>query len=350
MEFRDVGFDWVAWFVVGVAVLVALAFVLYALPGAIFLGLFLYYALRPVYRWLDERSDHGDVNATVTLLTVGLPILLILAYAVLTGARQLDQLLQQNQLTQYRSMLAPYVDLASLTDPSWLVDVIRGNTAQLMAVVGTASTWGLRLFVAVVVAFYLLRDDLRIARWFRDVFGDDHSAVAFAEGVDTDLTTVYTGNLITIAITGFVAVVVFYAFDWVVPGGSVIRYPLLLGLLLGVSSLVPVVGIKLVYVPFTAVLIVRSFVLETLPVWTPIAFFLVTVVVVDFVPDLFIRSYVSKGTLHMGLVILSYVLGTQAFGWYGIFFGPVVLVVSVHFFREILPELVDGRVERLVVE
>jgi len=349
MEFRDIGFDWLAWFLVGVAVVGVAAFVIHAFVGALVFGLFLYYALRPVYRWLDERSDHGDVNATLTLLTVGLPIVLILVYALLTGVRELDVLLQESGLERFRSVLEPYVDVASVTDPSWLVDLLRGNTGRVVSVVAAASIWLVRLFVALVVAFYLLRDDRRVARWFRDVFEDTPSVVAFAEGIDDDLTTIYTGNLLTLGATGLVAVATFYAFD-LLAGGDLVSYPLLLGLLVGVATLVPVVGIKLVYVPYTAVLLFRSLALGTVPVWIPIAFFALSVVVVDFVPDMFIRSYLSAGTLHMGLVILSYVLGTRAFGWYGVFLGPVVLVVTVHFLREILPELVDGSAERLALE
>jgi len=77
--------------------------------------------------------------------------------------------------------------------------------------------------------------------------------------------------------------------------------------------------------------------------WFPVVFFLVTVVVVDdVIPDFFIRSYVSKGELNMGLLLLTYVLGVVAFGWYGVFFAPIVLVVFIHFVRDILPVLLGS--------
>jgi predicted PurR-regulated permease PerM len=40
--------------------------------------------------------------------------------------------------------------------------------------------------------------------------------------------------------------------------------------------------------------------------------------------------------------MLSYVLGATVFGWYGIFLGPLVLVLVVHTSRIVLPELVAG--------
>jgi predicted PurR-regulated permease PerM len=228
-------------------------------------------------------------------VTVGIPIVLILLYALLTGVRELDVFLRQSGLEQFRSALQPYVDVASMTDPSWLVDLLRGNTGQVVSVVAVASIWLVRLFVALVVAFYLLRDDRVVARWFRDVFEDNPGVVAFAEGIDDDLTMIYTGNLLTIVATGLVAVVTFYAFD-LLAGSDLIAHPLLLGML------VPVVGIKLVYVPYTAVLVFRSVAVGAIPVWIPVVFFV------------------------------------------------LVLVVTVHFLREILPELVGASGESQALE
>jgi len=44
----------------------------------------------------------------------------------------------------------------------------------------------------------------------------------------------------------------------------------------------------------------------------------------------------------MGLLLLTYVLGVVAFGWYGVFFAPIVLVVFIHFVRDILPVLLGS--------
>jgi len=84
----------VAWILVGVLITAVVAFVLYSFVGAIVVGIFLYYATRPIYRWIDQWTEHPDLSATVTLLTVGLPILLILAYATFVGIREIDQFLQ----------------------------------------------------------------------------------------------------------------------------------------------------------------------------------------------------------------------------------------------------------------
>ena len=78
----------VAWSIAGLVLTLVVAFVLYSFIGAIVVGVFLYYAIRPVDRWFAQYSDHSALNATLTLLIVGLPILLILGYGALVAIRE----------------------------------------------------------------------------------------------------------------------------------------------------------------------------------------------------------------------------------------------------------------------
>lgn len=334
--------DRVVWGAVGVVLAGFVVVLLVAFVGALVFGLFLYYALRPIYRRLEAHTDHPDLAATVTLLVVGLPMLLTLGYAVLVGYQELSQLLGAQPLGEARSVLQPYLDVGALTRPRRIVEVTRQNLDSLVGYAGLLLAWGVRLFVIVAVAFYLLRDDRKIAGWYRETFAAVDAAIAFGEGVDDDLTTIYTGNLITIGITALIAALTYYAVEFLADP-TVVAYPLLLGMLIGIGTVVPAVGMKIIYLPFAGYLFVRSLVWNQLPVWIPVAFLAVTVVVIDTLPDVVIRSYVSKGDINMGLMMLSYVFGATAFGWYGVFFGPVVMVLALHFAEDLLPRLVAGR-------
>lgn len=328
------------WTIVGVLVAAFATFVLYAFFGALVVGVFLYYATRPVYRWVEDRLDRPDVSATITLMTVGLPILLVLGYAALLGIREVDQFLVTTDLEELRGLLEPYVGIGRNTDGQELLDLLRGNLGRVQEIATAIFTWLLRLFVILVFAFYLLRDDHKIARWFRRSFENQPTAVTFMEHVDADLTTIYTGNLLTIGITGLIAVVVYSGLNAVAPPGTGVGFPVLLGLVTGVATLIPAIGMKLVYFPYTGYLAWQS--VSGGAVWFPVAFFVVTLVAVDTVPDVFVRSYLSKGDLNMGLMLLTYVLGAAAFGWYGVFFAPAVLVFVTHFAREVLPALLGS--------
>jgi len=129
-----------------------------------------------------------------------------------------------------------------------------------------------------------------------------------------------------------------------------VRFPILLGLLVGVFTIVPTVGMKAIWVPYAGYLFLRSLAWNELPLWVPVAFAVVTLVVVDFLPDVFVRSYVSKGDINMGLMLLSYTLGAIVFGWYGLFLGPLVLVLFLHFAERVFPNVVDRGSVRLVDE
>lgn len=344
------GRDRLVWVVVGLAVSAVVAFVLYSFIGGVLIGIFLYYAIRPVRDRLADRLDHPGLNAGISLLAVGVPMLLILSYTVVVGARELNQLLATYQLQQYQSLLEPYVTLPQLTRPSTVIGFVRDNANRILGYLGELFLWGGRLFVALVIAYYLLKDDDGVSGWLRGSLGDDHDAVRFLEGVDGDLDTIYTGNLLTVGITAVIAAATFYAFGALAPGSPTIRYPLLLGLLVGLFTLFPVVGMKAIWVPYAGYLFVRSLAWNQLPVWVPVAFVVVTAFVVDFLPDIFVRSYVSKGHINMGLMLLAYTLGVIVFGWYGLFLGPLVLVVFLHFARRVFPNVVDLGAIRLVDE
>jgi len=330
----------VGWGIVGVAVFALVIVALYSLLGGVVLGLFLYYATRPAYQWLDEYVDHPDANAAVTLLLVGAPILLVAGYATVVAVGELDRFVGQAGLEQFRTALRPYVDVAELTSPQTILSRLDGRLTQISGFLNAVLVWSLRIFVAFTVAFYLLRDDKKIAQWARRSFHGEYGVVSFLEGVDDDLTTIYTGNLITIGATGLIAVLVYYGLSLIAPSGIGVPFPVLLGLVTGVATLIPAVGMKLVYVPYTAYLAWQS-VTGGGALWFPAVFFVVTLLAVDSFPDIVVRSYVSKGEINMGLIMLGYVLGAYAFGWYGVFLAPVVLVVFLHFAHRVFPNLLD---------
>ena len=60
---------------------------------------------------------------------------------------------------------------------------------------------------------------------------------------------------------------------------------------------------------------------------------------------LIIRPYISGKNLHVGMIMFSYIFGSLIFGWYGIFLGPMLCVLILHFGELILPEIIGNGVE-----
>jgi predicted PurR-regulated permease PerM len=325
-----------AWWVVGLVLGVVVLFVFYSFEGTFVLGLFMYYATRPIYDRLEHRLGHPGLTAVAALVTVALPVVILVSYAVAVSAVEVATIADQS-LQGYEGVLRPYLDLSSLSvHPQRILELAQQSQGEFMrfggpellkTVANVAAAFGtglLQLFVALAFAFYLLRDDDKLVRWFvSDIGGERSTAYTYVAAVDRSLQTVYFGNVFA-------------------PPGLSVPLPTLLGLLTGVASLVPIVGTKLVYVPIAVYLVVRSFEIGPRTLWFPAAFVALFIVVIDLVAEVIIRPYITGRELHVGLMLFAYIFGPLLFGWYGLFLGPLLLVLLVQFNRVVLPDLMQG--------
>lgn len=356
MEFPELDKGRAAWWLLGLALTATLAFVAYSFVGTLVFGLFIYYATRPIYRQLRRALDSPSLAAGISLFALVLPALILISYALTIVLQEVDQYAQTTninvgQLGVNPSLLDPIADPESLlrnglagvlstTDPGQIF-------GSLGSAVGTVATLGIaliHLFVMLALAFYLLREDHRLSRWFFRRFGDDSGIVeSFFGAIDRDFNSIFFGNILNAVLTGTIGVITYSILNMFAPSGAGIPAPALVGLLAGIASLVPVVGMKLVYLPVATALLLQA-VLSGMPgaFAFVIAFIVVSFVVVDTIPDLVLRPYVSGRSIHVGAVMLAYTLGPLLFGWYGLFLMPMLLVFVVHFAKIVLPELLAG--------
>jgi len=345
----------VAWVVLGAVLAALIGLALFRYIGPFLFAIFLYYATRPLYRQLDRVIGHPNVTTTATILFVILPMIAVVAYAAVVGLRELDQLLAASDLEAYRSTLEPYLqpirqgNIGELRDAigsggggsfaGALRQGVPGAVGRLLSFAGEVFSVLARFFLMLTILFYLLRDDGKLRRWFYESIDHDDDIVSYTQAVDDDLETVFLSNLAVILVAATAAVVTYYGLNFVASGGTVVGTPVLLSLLIGIGTLIPAVGMKIVYVPYGLVLLGVALTTPK-PLWHPIAFFALTFVVVDTIPDFFARSFLSaRSGVHMGLVLLGYFLGTLAFGWWGLFLGPIVVVLTVHFGETVFPGL-----------
>lgn len=344
-----------------IALGLTLAFVIYSYIGTFVLGLFIYYITRPIHRRVANRVvPTSSLAAAVSLLTVALPIILLVGYTVYVGVFQLAAVAESANLQPVLDALQPYIEgMSAGENPQAVLSSAFNNPQQFLSggvrdalsqaiapVAGYLSALGnalIQLFVVLALAFYLLRDDHKLAAWFRaELAGEGTPVYAYLDAVDRNLKTIYFGNILNAFATAILATISYNALNAISPAGVAVPSPTLLGLLTGVGSLVPVIGMKIVYVPVTAVLAVEAFLANPALLWFPVVFAAVSLVIVDTIPDLILRPYVSGRSLHTGSVMIAYIIGPLLFGWYGLFLGPLLLVLIIHFARILLPELVRG--------
>lgn len=344
---KDVSRPRLAWWTVGAVLALVVGTALLAFTGTLVTALFLYYVCRPVYRRLRPRVGR-NLAAVGSMIALAIPIVLLVTYTVAITIQEIQTLAENVDLGPLQQVASPYFDASSVVqDPASLLQNSDFMSAVNVVIEGAFSylplvlTFLLNLFIALAVTFYLLRDGDKLAGWIRHTFGHDTGVFdTYARAVDEDLSSVYFGNILNAVLAAIIAAIAYHALNLLAPAGGAIPYPALLGMLIGAASLIPVVGMKIVYPP-VAILLFAQAASQGDPLWFPVAFFLVSVVVIDFIPDIVLRPYVSGRNLHVGLVMIAYIVGPVFFGWYGLFLGPLLLVLVFHFARHVLPELLD---------
>jgi len=357
--------DRLALWLVGAFLFVALAYVTWRFIGTVVLGLFAYYVTRPVFARFHRRLESRTLAVVVSLVTVAFPILVLVGWTIAVAIRSLAGVFDGDIGSQIADLAEPYVDIPAiaadmtetvrtlLANPDRLatlelgpglssaVDVVIGTVSELFAIT-------IHAFIVLILIFYLLRDDHRIAAWARTTVAPSDGVVEhYLHAVDRDLKNVFFGNILNALLTGFLAVITYVLLNVVAPEAVTIPEPVLVGLLVGAASLVPVIGIKLLTVPVSVYLFGRALLAAPDTLWFPVLFVVVSFVVVDYIPDQLLRPYVSGRSLHVGAVMLAYTVGPFLFGWYGIFLGPLILVVMFEFGRIVVPWLLADDVTDL---
>jgi predicted PurR-regulated permease PerM len=338
----------------GLAVATVIGYIALQFIAALTVSVFLYYSTRKYYKSLRRLRIPARIRAVIVLFSLAVPLLLLITYALvllvietrrfvaqyavidvvaanvgwLGGVESFPELTVQGIYEAYQAgELDVFIDFAS-QNAGFLTDLVSG--------------FFLNLFIVVVVTYYLLVDGARMRSWLLR-FDDDAIVREYLEAVDDELEAVLFGNLLNVIATALIAIGAFHAYNTIAPSAATIPYPTLVGGLTGVASLVPVVGMKIVYLPVTAIAAVPVLLGSDPSLLVYIGGFLVVaVVVVDTIPDLILRPLLSGKTTHVGLLMLAYTLGPVVLGFYGLFFAPILLVVGLTFANTALPSLLGA--------
>jgi predicted PurR-regulated permease PerM len=346
-----------AWWVVGLALGAVLVWAAYLNIGVIMLAVFIYYATRPLLRRVRRVIPSSSLSALVSLALFVLPALLVSGYTVNVAVHELYNVVELYGAGNIQPYIEPYVSQGS-TAPDWRllltspgeffstnsgVSFAQGLFGYALSSLSFIGSVTINLALVLILAFYFLRDDARISRWFYTHLGVYLPQWdVYAREVDEDISTIFFGNILHAVITAVIAVTVYTGISVFNPTNIPVPYPALVGLLCGIASLIPMVGTKLVYVPVGAYMGAWGYsVGGQSELVFPLSFIAASYIIVDTIPDVVIRPYVSAKRIHMGLVMLAYIIGPTLFGWYGLFLGPALLVLGLHFLSHILPHLLE---------
>lgn len=336
------------WIAVGILVLAALVLVLNQYLGWVVFGIFMYYLSRPVARWLRKFLDSRSLTAFLSLFLIAVPIVVVLGVFLATAIGQLNAVLggRIGELVMgffpegFNVAMTPEEFLTSaegfINDPG-----VRSLLGSASGFLGSFATSAYSFFLSLILVFFLLKEDARISAWLRSNFLEEGSLTEkFLEDIDTGLNSVYFGYTLTIFAIILLTIIIYNVFNFFAPQGLLIPQVVLLAFLTGLFTLVPLVGRSIVYLGITLYLSYLAYEQQNLSLlWFPILFFLFMSIAFDNLVRVYIRPYLSGRLFDTSLVMFAYLLGPPLFGWYGIFLGPFLMVVSVNFIRNVLPEI-----------
>lgn len=340
------------WWAVAALVTVLLLWVGFSYVGTFALGLFVYYATRPVNKRIEARFGGAKRSALVSLFAVVLPFIVILGLVAasvglaIAGARGA-------LAGQLSGFIEPYLTaISAIQTPQQAVDyvqtVLADATVQstLDAILGTVGTLGGAVFQTFLIAafvYFLLRDDSSFAAWFeREVADEDSAVTRYFRAVDADLEGVYYGQLLTIFAVIVIASVLYVGLNLVAPPGMDIPQPVLFAALTGVATFIPLIGRGIVYTIIAAYLSFVAITTDPVLLWYPLVFLFLTFWGLDNVVRYAVRPRLAGRDVPASLLLFTYLLGGGLWGWYGIFLAPFLFVLSWEFVRAVFPSLVRG--------
>ncbi|MUV57452.1 AI-2E family transporter [Halogeometricum sp. CBA1124] len=335
-----------------------LAFVVYSFVGTFVLGVFAYYAARPLYDRISRVTDSDGITAAATMLGFVLPVLALLVYAGVHTATSLQATLGsvpppvQSLVTRFTGVQsmpqAQWETLSTLvTNPPQSLSLNQQSITSLVgraaSVLGTVLNGLLHLTLALAMGFYLLRDDDSIAAWFHsNVAERDSPTGQYAAAVDDDLESLYFGNVLFVATMAVIAAAVYLGTNAVAPSGLSVPMPLVLAVLSGGVEPHPPRREQTRLRPHHGVprRQRRGNVAEPLPVRRRVLRRLSRRLGPP--PAGVIQPYVTGRQLHPGLLLFAYILGPVVWGWYGFFLLPLVVVLVIEVVRVTFTDLVHG--------
>ncbi len=329
-----------------VALVIALPF-LKPIAAAIILAVVFYPFHQRVLRWTKGKSGRASLLSTLILfLAFGVPVFIVIALAT-------DEAIAAGQYLSRRSaaeggltlFLTTIADRALHFAGKW-VDIskfdVRGAVTSHVqqaavwawgsgtAVLGGFASLLVNSLITLAIVFFLFRDG---HDWVHRAVGmmplsPEQARRLIANISDTIVANVYGMVSVGVAqgvLTGIAVALVG------------LQSPLLLGLCAALASVVPIVGAALVWVPAGLYLIFTG------ALWKGVFVLAWGTIVISMADNIF-RPWVVSGKVELHpLVLLFFILGgVEAFGFLGLFLGPVIASVLKVLFAMFREELVVG--------
>jgi len=338
-EFRGVAIPFIAIFaLLTVLVYTVTSPLFHALAWSALLSFF----AMPLYRWFHRRVLGGHLANVAATLTTGAILLLIVLPAVGLGAvianefvrlyatfmenylraggsfdiQELSAFLPKDYVAMVLPWFSKYPFLQDLAGKAggWLAgllaDVSRGLLQQTLYV-------GWELVIIIVASFFMVRDGHIILDYIRDILPlPEVERSRFFERARVLLQSVIYGVTLTAAVQAMLGTLAWWYLG--------LPSPLLFGVLMFILAMIPFVGTPVLLLPGAAYLFFSGHPQAGLIMasWS--------LGVVSMVDNFIGPIFISEGSgAHILMVFMGVIGGLAAWGFLGLFLGPLVLALFI---------------------
>jgi predicted PurR-regulated permease PerM len=338
------------WFL-GISLLVALgiAFVitkpfLYPIAAATVLAVVFYPAHQRVLLWMKGRPGLASLISTLALLFLFcIPVFILISLAANEAVSAAQYLTRKSAseggFTKFLTTMAEsalhflgrWIDVSKYDIKGAVTSHVQQASVWVLGsgatILGGFARFIVNVAITLVIVFFFFRDG---RMWVRGAVNAMPLSREQAQRLVGNIADTIVANVYGIAAVG--------ATQGILTGVAMaivgLPSPLLLGLGAGFASVIPVVGAGLVWLP------AALYLMFTGAMWKGIFVLLWGTVVIS-AADNIVRPWVvsGKSELHP-LVLLFFILGgVEAFGFMGLFLGPVIASVLAVLFRMFRDEL-----------
>ncbi|MFP4116862.1 MAG: AI-2E family transporter [Candidatus Aenigmatarchaeota archaeon] len=312
-----------------ILLLILSLYILWPYVSALLFAMILAYFCYPLYERLREKTTDFAAGAGLTALVAVLTIFMvregtrILIREAQRLYRKLPELLANfGNLQEIEFMGYRVIQEASDTAMTKLLNYLTGLGTRIPHI-----TFSLVIFF--IGFFYFLTQGEKLYQYVRDnlpLHQDNKKRVL---------------NKVKLNVDGFIRAQILVAVTEGVVGGIIFyllghSYPVFFGIIIGILSLIPLLGPSLVYFPVGIYEMLKQDYLLG-------AAYIISGICVVAIADYFIRPRVmgKKAKIHPFIILLGFVGGIHTFGPGGIVIGPVLLSLAVILIDEL--KIKDGK-------
>jgi predicted PurR-regulated permease PerM len=340
------------WLIVSLLVFIPALYMIMGYLDTVFFSVFLYYSLRPLQKRLKKHIKSHQLSVFATLFLVLIPFMLFFFYVLNIASTQLvtvTQIVETHLEPDLINIASENIDTIMSMSSSDIIEMLRTNVGvqnfgiMLLGVLGGIFDILIRVLLVGIFTYSLLYHGPSFSRWFmkNSIHNDRMVVEEFLEAVDKNLERVFYGNILTAIIVATVGIVFYTSLNHFFLSEVKIPYPGMTSILCGIASLIPGIGVSVIWIPAAIIFGIHLYFMGALSTEIPLllAFIIGSLVFVDFIPSWLLRAKISGRGIDENLMLVAYILGSMAFGLMGIIIGPIILVLVYHYCAIILSKI-----------